>query len=30
MYNGWDNTIIGVGQFLMDGWVMFIVFFWYD
>ena len=29
LYNGWDNTIIGIGQLLMDGWVLFTAIYWY-
>ena len=28
LYHGWDNTIIGIGQLLMDGWVIFMAFYW--
>jgi len=28
LYHGWDNTIIGIGQLLMDGWVIFMGLYW--
>jgi hypothetical protein len=28
LYHGWDNTILGIGQLLMDGWVLFMAFYW--
>ena len=28
LYHGWDNTILGIGQLLMDGWVIFMGGYW--
>lgn len=28
LYHGWDNTIIGIGQLLMDGWVVYTGLYW--
>jgi hypothetical protein len=28
LYHGWDNTILGIGQLLMDGWVIFMALYW--
>lgn len=28
LYHGWDNTILGIGQLLMDGWVIFMGLYW--
>lgn len=28
LYHGWDNMIIGIGQLLMDGWVLFMGTYW--
>ena len=29
LFHGWDNLIIGIGQLLMDGWVLFTAIYWY-
>ena len=30
MMEGWDNIVIGIGQLMMDSWVLLIGVYWYD
>jgi len=28
LYHGWDNVVIGIGQVMMDGWILSSALFW--
>ena len=28
LYSGWDNVAIGIGQVIMDGWIVASSIFW--